>query len=69
VEIWEEDVLCLPVPSNLTQESMLKILGQATGGYIGLLDMVLRETAIRALENGLSKITKDILQEVAQEYC
>jgi DNA transposition AAA+ family ATPase len=69
VEIWEEDVLCLPVPSNLTQKSMLKILGEATGGYIGLLDMVLRETAIRALERGLNNITKDILQEVTQEYC
>ncbi len=68
VEIWEEDVLCLPVPSNLSQKQMLKILLQATRGYIGLLDTILREAAIRALEKGSSKIDKNILQEVAGEY-
>ncbi|WP_232251344.1 hypothetical protein [Oscillatoria acuminata] len=47
---------------------MLTILGQATGGYIGLLDMILREAAIRALEKGLSKIDKATLQEVTNEY-
>jgi len=47
---------------------MLKILGQATGGYIGLLDMILREAAIRALEKGLSKIDLETLKEVAREY-
>jgi hypothetical protein len=35
--------LKLPVASNLTAKSMMKVLGQATGGYIGLLDMILRE--------------------------
>ena len=68
VEIWEEDVLRLPVPSNLGQKSMLKILGEATAGYLGLLDMILREAAIRALEKGLNKIDKPLLQEVAGEY-
>lgn len=68
VDIWEKKVLKLPVASNLTSKSMLTILGQATGGYIGLLDMILRDAAIRALEKGLSKIDKATLQEVANEY-
>jgi len=68
VRIWERDILRLPVPSNLHGKKMLKILGQATGGYIGLLDMILREAAIRALEKGLSKIDLETLKEVAREY-
>ena len=46
VEIWEKKVLQLPVASNLSSKTMLKTLGEATGGYIGLLDMILREAAI-----------------------
>ncbi len=68
IAIWERDVLKLPVPSNLTAKSMVKILGQATGGYIGLLDMILREAAIRSLKKGLSKIDLATLKEVAGEY-
>ncbi|HEY9829628.1 MAG TPA: TniB family NTP-binding protein [Stenomitos sp.] len=68
VEIWERDVLRLTGASNLSSKTMLRILRQATGGYIGLLDMVLREAAIRALEKGLNKIDKATLQEVAEEY-
>ena len=47
---------------------MLKVLGEATAGYIGLLDMILREAGIRALKKGLSKIDLETLKEVAQEY-
>jgi hypothetical protein len=68
VEIWEKQVLKLPVASNLTSKSNLNILGRATGGYIGLLDMILREAAIRALQKGLGKIDKETLEEVAGEY-
>jgi DNA transposition AAA+ family ATPase len=68
IAIWERDVLKLPVASNLTAKSMMKVLGQATGGYIGLLDMILRETAIRSLKKGLSKIDLATLKEVAGEY-
>lgn len=68
VEIWERQVLRLPVASNLNSKSMLKVLGQATGGYIGLLDMILRESAIRALKKGLKKIDLETLKEVAEEY-
>jgi len=68
VDLWEKKVLKLPVASNLSSKSTLKILGEATGGYIGLLDMILREAAIRALEKGVGKIDKETLQEVAGEY-
>ena len=68
VEIWERQVLCLPVASNLTSNEMLNILQKATRGYIGLLDMVLREADIRSLEKGLPRIDKATLQEVTEEY-
>lgn len=73
VGVWERDILALPVPSNLTAEPMLKVIRRATGlsrrgYYIGLIDMVLREAAIRALENNKPKIELSVLQEVAEEY-
>lgn len=61
-------MLRLPVASNLNSKRMLKVLGQVTGGYIGLLDMILRESAIRALKKGLKKIDLETLKEVAEEY-
>jgi DNA transposition AAA+ family ATPase len=68
VEIWEKQILRLPVASNLSTKTMLKVLGEATGGYIGLLDMILREAGIRALKKGLAKIDLETLKEVAGEY-
>ncbi|BAY83111.1 hypothetical protein NIES267_25970 [Calothrix parasitica NIES-267] len=68
VEIWEKQILKLPVASNLSSPKMLKILVDATGGYIGLLDMILREAAIRALKKGLQKIDLKTLKEVTEEY-
>ncbi len=68
VNIWEKEILKLPVASNLTGKRIMKVLGEATGGYIGLLDMVLREAAIRALKKGMSKIDLATLKEVAGEY-
>ncbi len=68
VETWEVDILRLPVASNLTSKDMMQVLAKATGGYLGLLDMVLRESAIRALQRGLKKIDKAILKEVTEEY-
>lgn len=68
VEIWEQKVLKLPVASNLTTKEMLKILISATEGYIGRLDEILREAAIRSLWAGFKKVEKAILQEVAKEY-
>jgi DNA transposition AAA+ family ATPase len=68
VDIWERQVLMLPGASNLASKKMLKILGQATGGYIGLLDMILREAAIQALKKGLHKVDLETLKTVAEEY-
>ena len=68
VTIWETNVLKLPVPSNLDRPEMLKILIKATEGYIGRLDELLREAAIKSLSRGHKRIEKEILQEVAKEY-
>lgn len=68
VEIWEKTILQLPVASNLKSKTMLTTLKGATGGYIGLLDMILREAAIKALKKGLQKIDLATLKEVVNEY-
>ncbi|BAQ62899.1 mobile element protein [Geminocystis sp. NIES-3708] len=68
VEIWEKQVLCLPLPSNLAQKSMMQVIAQSTRGYIGLIDMILKEAAIRTLQKGNKKIDLNTLKEVAQEY-
>lgn len=66
--IWEAHVLNLPQPSNLTDEKMQVLLGKATGGYLGLLDRILREAAILALERGQSNISCTLLNQVTAEY-
>ncbi|MBD2497968.1 TniB family NTP-binding protein [Nostoc sp. FACHB-280] len=68
VQTWEDKVLKLPLPSNLISKDMLRILTSATEGYIGRLDEILRESAIRSLSRGLKKINKAVLQEVTKEY-
>lgn len=65
--IWETHVLRLPEPSNLGSAKMQKILGPVTGGYLGLLDRILREAAVRSLSRGLKRIEFNILNEVATE--
>jgi len=73
VGVWERDIIALPAASNLTHESTLKILRKAVGAarkgyFIGLIDMVLREAAIRSLEKGMMHIDQTILKDVAEEY-
>jgi DNA transposition AAA+ family ATPase len=68
VTIWENKVIALPVPSNLAKVDTQKLLLKATGGYIGRLDEILREAAIKSLSRGHKKIEFSILQEVAREY-
>jgi DNA transposition AAA+ family ATPase len=69
VEIWEKQILKLPNPSNLFGSNKLRILYEATdGGFIGLLDMILRAAAIKVLKKGLTKIDLEILKEVAATY-
>lgn len=67
VKIWEQKVLKLPVASNLTNKTMQKILLEATEGLIGRLHEVLRDAAIKALERGMKRIEKSVLQEAAKE--
>ena len=66
--IWENKVIALPVPSNLVKSNSHKLLLKATGGYIGRLDEILREAAIKSLSRGHKQIEYSILQEVAREY-
>jgi len=68
IKTWEQDVLKLPVASNLASLEMQTLIMDATGGYIGRMDEVLRESAIRALSRGHKKIEHSVLKEVAQEY-
>ena len=68
VAIWEEKVLKLPVASNLTTKESLTILLEATEGYIGRLDEILRESAIASLSQGHKKVDPKILKEIAREY-
>lgn len=66
--IWEEYVLKLPDPSNLTSAPMQKVLGTATRGYLGLLDEILRNAARRALLLKRSHIDMNLLTQAAAEY-
>lgn len=66
--IWEEYVLRLPQPSNLTSATMQKILAATTRGYLGILDEILRNAARRALQSGQSRIEASLLSQVALEY-
>lgn len=66
--IWEEYVLKLPHPSNLTSTAMQRVLAVATRGYLGLLDEILRNAARGALQLRRSHIDLKILTQAAAEY-
>lgn len=68
LQIWEDEVLRLPVPSNLTKKETLMPLYQKTHGKIGLLDRVLRKASILSLRKGLSNIDKATLKEVLEWF-
>ncbi|MCT7984517.1 TniB family NTP-binding protein [Laspinema sp. A4] len=68
VQVWEEEIIQLPVPSNLTQEQTLMKLYEKTGGKIGLLDRVMRKAGLLALKQGAKKIDKEILNEVLGRF-
>ena len=55
VEVWEKKVLQLPVASNLSSKAMLKTLGEATGGYVGLLDSDSQGVGDSGFEEGVIK--------------
>ena len=66
--IWEEYVLRLPQPSNLTGSAIQKVLAATTRGYLGTLDEILRNAARRALQSGQLRIEASLLNQVALEY-
>jgi DNA transposition AAA+ family ATPase len=65
--LWEEHVLQLPKPSNLTTVKVQKMLYPATRGYIGFLDQVLCEAATRVIQQGKSHVDLDLLKLVIAE--
>jgi DNA transposition AAA+ family ATPase len=69
VKIWEQEVLKLPEPSNLAiNEDIINLLQEKTGGQLRLLDQILRNAAIKALELGLKKIDKSVLNSIEGDY-
>lgn len=64
---WEKHVLQLPEPSELTTSKAQSMLFQVTRGYIGLLDQILRESAIRALQQQRTSIDLVTLKSVIME--
>lgn len=65
--LWEEHILQLPEPSNLTNDKAQRLLLQATRGYIGVLDQILCEAAIRTLQMKKTRITLPMLRQVVKE--
>jgi DNA transposition AAA+ family ATPase len=68
VNLWEAQVLKLPVASNLTQKEVLTKLTAATGGYIAQLDDILREAVIQSLLAGFKRIEIPVLERVIKDY-
>jgi DNA transposition AAA+ family ATPase len=67
VKIWEEQVLMLPEPSNLaTNDEVITLLQEKTSGQLRLLDQILRDAAIKALESGLKRIDKALLDSIEE---
>jgi len=65
--LWEKYVLQLPETSDLTNVKAQSLLLQATRGYIGVLDQILCEAAIRALQRGQKRIELPLLRQVVKE--
>lgn len=65
--LWEEHVLQLPESSNLNDPKAQSLLLQATRGYIGVLNQILCEAAIRALQGGQQRIDLPLLRQVVNE--
>lgn len=65
--LWEEHILQFPEASNLTNDKAQRLLLQATRGYIGVLDQILCEAAIRMLQMRKPRITLPTLSQVVKE--
>jgi DNA transposition AAA+ family ATPase len=65
--LWEEHVLQLSKPSNLSAVKAQNMLYPATRGYIGLLDIILCEAATRVIQQGKTHVDLDTLKHVIAE--
>jgi DNA transposition AAA+ family ATPase len=65
--MWEEHVLRMPEPSNLTSAKAQKLIYPATRGYIGVLSQVLVTAAIMAIHQSQSHISLEILTRAIKE--
>ncbi|BAZ18301.1 hypothetical protein NIES4071_101860 (plasmid) [Calothrix sp. NIES-4071] len=69
VKIWEQQILRLPEPSNLAEDDeVITLLQGKTEGQIRLLDQILRNAAVKALETGINKIDKSVLESIEGDY-
>ncbi|MBW4481480.1 MAG: ATP-binding protein [Tildeniella torsiva UHER 1998/13D] len=68
VELWEAQVLDLPVASNLASKKPFALIESATGRCIGKMDELLRRAARKALIMGEAKINYERLQEIAAQF-
>jgi hypothetical protein len=69
IKLWEKDVLALPEDSNLAENTkIVTLLQEKTDGQIRLLDQILRDAAVYALENGKTKIDEAILKAIEGDY-
>lgn len=69
VKVWEQQILKLPKPSNLAEnQEIITLLQEKTDGQIRLLDQILRDAAIKALEDGINKIDKSVLESIEGDY-
>lgn len=69
VKIWEQQILRLPKQSNLADnQEIITLLQEKTDGQIRLLDQILRDAAVKALESGIDKIDKSVLENIEGDY-
>jgi hypothetical protein len=68
LETLEEEILQLPVPSNLAVEEISEKLFLKTGGKIRHLDWILREAAIFSLRKGFKQVDKATLEDILERF-
>jgi hypothetical protein len=68
VDTLEEQILQLPVPSNLAVKEISDKLYVKTSGKIRHLDWVLRKAAIFSLRKGYKQVDKETLFEVLERF-
>jgi len=49
-------------------QEIITLLQEKTDGQIRLLDQILRDAAVKALESGVNKIDKSVLENIEGDY-